>query len=375
MFDYEMLRLIWWALLGVLLAGFAIMDGFDLGVAMLFRFLGKGDAERRVLLETIESVWDGNQVWFILGGGAVFAAWPILYATSFSGFYLAMLLVLLALILRPVSFVFRNKLVNASWRNVWDWGLFISGVVPSLVFGVAFGNILQGVPFHFDDTLRVTYEGGLLGLLNPYALLCGLVSVAMLTMHGATYAALKADSLIAQRAMTTARVAAIAYAVLFTVAGIWLANGIVGYRITSVLDPNAPSNPLNKQVMQVAGAWLDNYQRYPWMLAAPVLAYLGALLAWMTVKIRPGVAFVGSALTAASSICTVGFSVFPFLLPSSSSPTSSLTVWDASSSRGTLLNMLIAAVIFVPIVLLYTGWVFRVLRGRVLLKDLHDEAY
>jgi cytochrome bd ubiquinol oxidase subunit II len=375
MLDYEMLRLIWWALLGLLLAGFAIMDGFDLGVAMLFRFLGKNDPERRVLLETIEPVWDGNQVWFILGGGAVFAAWPILYATSFSGFYLAMLLVLLALILRPVSFVFRNKLTSAGWRNVWDWGLFISGVVPSLVFGVAFGNVLQGVPFHFDDTLRMTYEGGLLGLLNPYALLCGLVSVVMLTMHGATYAALKADSVIALRAAVAARSAALAYAVLFTVAGIWLANDISGYRITSILNTNAPSNPLNKQVMQVAGAWLDNYQSHPWMLATPLLAYLGALLVWMSVRIRPGIAFVGSALTVAATICTAGFSVFPFLLPSSTSPASSLTIWDASSSRGTLFNMLIAVLIFVPIVLAYTGWVFRVLRGRVSLKDLHDGAY
>lgn len=375
MFDYETLRLIWWALLGVLLAGFAITDGFDLGVAMLFRFLGRNDDERRVLIETIEPVWEGNQVWFILGGGAIFAAWPILYATSFSGFYAAMLLVLLALILRPVSFVFRGKLLGTQWRNTWDWTLFVSGLVPSLVFGVAFGNYLLGVPFHFDETLRMTYEGGFFALLNPFALLCGLVSIAMLVMHGANYAALKTESPLNERAYTTARVAALAFIVLFSIAGIWLATNVAGYRITSVIDPSAASNPLHKQVAIATGAWLDNYGRYPWMLAAPILAYAGALLTWLCVKQRPGTALIASGATVAASICTAGFSAFPFLLPSSSHPASSLTIWDASSSQGTLLNMLIAAVIFVPIVLLYTSWVFRILRGKVSIKDLHDGAY
>jgi cytochrome bd ubiquinol oxidase subunit II len=342
---------------------------------MLFRFLGRNDNERRILLETIEPVWDGNQVWFILGGGAIFAAWPILYATSFSGFYAAMFLVLLALILRPVSFVFRGKLPGAIWRNTWDWTLFISGLVPSLVFGVAFGNYLLGVPFHFDETLRMTYEGGFFALLNPFAVVCGLVSIAMLVMHGANYAALKTESPLNERAAGTARAAALLFIVLFTIAGFWLATRVAGYRITSIVDPNAASNPLNKQVAIEAGAWLKNYSHYPWMLAAPVLAYVGALLAWMTVRKRPGIAFIGSAITAAATICTAGFSAFPFLLPSSSHPGSSLTVWDASSSQGTLLNMLIAAVIFVPIVLIYTAWVFRILRGKVSIKDLHDGAY
>ncbi len=375
MFDYEVLRLTWWALLGLLLSGFAIMDGFDLGVAMLFRFVARNDDERRVLLETIEPVWEGNQVWFILGGGAIFAAWPLLYATSFSGFYMAMFLVLLALILRPVSFVFRGKLMSASWRNTWDWTLFVSGLVPSLVFGVAFGNYLLGVPFHFDTSLRVTYEGGFFALLNPFAVLCGLVSIAMLIMHGGSYLALKTESPLNERAVTTARWSAMLFVVLFSAAGVWLATHVDGYRITSVIDPNAPSNPLNKQVVIDAGAWLDNYGRYPWMLLAPILAYLGALLALVSVRRAPGLAFIGSALTAAATICTAGFSAFPFLLPSSSNPGSSLTVWDASSSRDTLFNMLIAAIIFVPLILVYTSWVFRVLRGKVSIKDLHDGAY
>lgn len=373
MFDYEALRLIWWALLGVLLAGFAIMDGFDLGIAMLFRFLGNNDDERRVLLETIEPVWDGNQVWFILGGGAIFAAWPMLYATSFSGFYVAMLLVLLALILRPVSFVFRNKLRDATWRKTWDWALFVSGFVPALVFGVAFGNYLKGVPFQFDANLRMTYEGSFFALLNPFGLLCGVVSVVMIGMHGASYAALKTEEPISTRAANVARWMAVLFVLLLSLAGVFVAN-IDGYRITSVIDPNAVSNPLYKQVVAVPGAWFDNYHHYRWMWLAPIVAYLGALTAWLNVRTRPGFAFIGSALTSAATICTAGFSAFPFLLPSSSHPSSSLTVWDASSSQGTLLNMLIAAVIFVPIVLLYTAWVYRVLRGKVSLKSLHEEG-
>ena len=375
MFDYETLRVIWWSLLGVLLAGFAIMDGFDLGVAMLFRFIGRTDRERRALLETIEPVWDGNQVWFILGGGAIFAAWPVLYAVSFSGFYLAMLLVLLALILRPVSFVFRNKLLSPSWRSVWDWTLFASGLVPSLIFGVAFGNVLLGVPFHFDDTLRMTYEGSFIALLQPFALLCGLTSIAMLAMHGANYAAVKSEVPIGPRAATVARVAAAAFIVSFALAGIWMAMRIPGYRITSAVDPNAASNPLDKSVAAAAGAWLDNYRAHAWMMLAPVLAFTGAGLTLLTARRAPLMAFIGSAITAAATICTAGFSVFPFLLPSSSSPNSSLTVWDASSSRGTLFNMLIATVVFIPLVLGYTAWVFRVLRGKISLRDLHDGTY
>ena len=375
MIDYEILRLIWWALLGLLLAGFAIMDGFDLGVATWFRFIGNNDDERRVLLETIEPVWDGNQVWLLLGGGAIFAAWPLLYAVAFSGFYEALLLVLLALILRPVSFVFRGKLTDPVWRNIWDWGLFVSGIIPSLVFGVAFGNVLQGVPFYFDDTMRMTYDGSFFALLNPFAVLCGLVSLSMIGMHGMTYAALKTESSIQERVIMLSRVMAIIYVVVFAAAGLWLAQSIDGYVIASNINVDAVSNPLNKQVVITAGAWLENYGRYPWMLLAPILAFVCALAVIMLVSRRPGLAFIASALACAATISTAGFSLFPFLLPSSTHPQSSLTVWDASSSQATLFNMLIAAVIFVPIVVLYTSWVFRVLRGKISINDLHDGAY
>lgn len=364
--DYGTLRLIWWVLLGALLIGFAVMDGFDLGVGALLPFVAKTDDERRIAINTIGPVWEGNQVWLILGGGAIFAAWPPLYAVAFSGFYLAMFLVLCALILRPVGFKFRSKIADARWRSIWDWALFLGGFIPALIFGVAVGNMLQGVPFRFDDALRLTYEGGLIGLLNPFALLCGLVSVAMLMLHGGAYLALKAGEPVATRAAAFAKWAALALVVLFSVGGIWVAFGIDGYAVTQSLGHDGPSNPTFKQVVAKTGGLLANYGRYPWLMTAPALVYVGALLAvWCLHMRRPGFAFTLTSVAVASVIATAGLSAFPFLLPSSLDPNVSLTVFDASSSRLTLMIMLVATLIFLPIVLLYTAWVYYVLRGRV----------
>ncbi|MDQ0995893.1 cytochrome d oxidase subunit CydB [Phyllobacterium ifriqiyense] len=182
--DYETLRLIWWVLLGTLLIGFAVTDGFDLGIGTLLPFIAKNDMERRVVINTIGPIWEGNQVWLIVGGGVIFAAWPPLYAVSFSGFYLAMFVILAALIIRPVAFKYRSKRESLLWRSAWDWALFVGGFVPALIFGVAVGNVIQGVPFRFNNELRIFYEGSFFGLLNPFALLCGVLSVAMLVMHG-----------------------------------------------------------------------------------------------------------------------------------------------------------------------------------------------
>ena len=372
--DYEILRLIWWLLLGVLLIGFAVTDGFDLGVGALFRFIGKTDDERRALLEAIEPVWDGNQVWFILGGGAVFAAWPLLYAASFSGLYFAMLLVLLALILRPVGFMFRNKLESPGWRNVWDWALFIGGAVPALLFGVAFGNLFLGLPFHIDAIANPIYTGSFFGLLHPFALLCGLVSLAMLVLHGAAYAALKVEDPMGARARRAGQWAGGLLLLAFSVAGLWLYFGLEGLRLTGELDPNGPSNPLRKTAEWGAGAWLGNFAATPWLWAAPLLTYLGAGLsiAWLRAN-RPGLALVASGAGVAGVIFTAGLALFPFLMPSKTDPASSLSVWDASSSRLTLFIMLICVVIFLPIVLAYTAWVFRVLRGKITLEHVRGQ--
>lgn len=365
-FDYETLRVIWWVLLGLLLIGIAVMDGFDFGVGILLHRVARTDLERRVTLNTIGPVWEGNQVWLILGGGAIFAAWPALYAVAFSGFYFAMLLVLLGLILRPIGFKYRSKINNQRWRQYWDVALFLGGFLPALLFGVALGNVLQGVPFYFDESLRMYYTGTLFGLLNPFALLCGLVSVAMLTMHGGVYLINKTNDIVQQRAKNYAIGAAIILIVLFAVAGIWIAHGINGFVVTGMLNHDAPSNPLYKQVNLQAGAWISNYMLHPIFIFVPALGFVGALMTILFLTIRCfKLAWVMSAASIAGVVATVGVSMFPFLLPSSIHPNMSLLVWDASSSHLTLFIMLIATVIFLPIILLYTSWVYRVLRGKV----------
>jgi cytochrome d ubiquinol oxidase subunit II len=375
MLDYEILRVIWWLLLGTLLIGFAVMDGFDLGAAMLLPFVARTDKERRIVLNTIGPVWEGNQVWLILGAGAIFAAWPTLYAVAFSGFYLAMFLALAALILRSVSFKFRSEIENPRWRTFWDFALFVSGVVPALIFGVAVGNALRGVPFRFDDALHMTYEGGLLGLLNPFALLCGLVSCAMLVMHGGMYLALKADQPVADRAGNYARRAAPIMLALFIAGGIYAKFGVEGYQITSNLPHDGPSNPLLKTVARGGGLLLANFGAYHWMLLAPALVFIGAFSAMLFLAARRGgLALTASAAALLGVIATAGLSAFPFLLPSSLDPNASLTVWDSSSSRMTLLIMLIAVVVFLPIVLAYTAFVYRVLRGRVTMAYVEDNS-
>ena len=369
MFDYQSLRVIWWALLGTLLIGFAIMDGFDFGVAGLLKVLGRNNEERQVLLEGIEPTWEGNQVWFILAGGATFAAWPMLYAVSFSGMYMAIALVLLALILRPVGFNFRGKIHDSRWASLWDWVLSGSGLVVMLVAGVAFGNLFLGLPFSFDDDLRMSWQGGFFDLLHPFALLCGLVSLSMLLAHGACFAAMKADHSIAARAVTIARWMTLLFATLYVLAGIWLAWGVPGYAIAGPVVTDGPANPLFKQVA-VGGSWFAGYMQYPWFWAAPLLALASAVGVQALIGRRSVTGFIASSLMVGSTIASAGFALFPFLLPSSLDPHSSLTVWDASSSRGTLQLMLLVTAVLLPIVIAYTSWVYRVMRGRVTLEQV-----
>ncbi|CAN7369538.1 cytochrome d ubiquinol oxidase subunit II [Variovorax sp. LjRoot290] len=377
--SYETLRLVWWLLLGVLLIGFAVTDGFDLGANMLLPFAGRNDLERRVIINSVGPVWEGNQVWLILGGGAIFAAWPQLYAVSFSGFYLAMFAILVPLILRPVAFKFRSKNDDARWRTRWDWTLFVTGLVPALIFGVAMGNVLQGVPFRLAPDMRIFYEGSFFGLLNPFALLCGLVSVAMLVMHGSAWLQLKTQGPIADRARAFGSVAALLTLVLYALAGYVLWSWVDGYRVTSALPTDGPSNPLLKMVEVQPGAWFANYAARPWMWAAPGLGLAGALLAFVGLRLRREVfTLLASALGIVGIILSVGASMFPFILPSSIDPRASLTVWDSSSSHLTLFIMLVVTAIFIPLIVAYTSWVYKVLWGKVdadAIKNERGHAY
>jgi cytochrome d ubiquinol oxidase subunit II len=375
-FDYETLKLIWWLFVGVLMVGFAITDGFDLGIGALLPFLGKTDDERRVIINSIGATWEGNQVWFVTAGGAIFAAWPVVYATAFSGFYAALMLTLFALFFRPVGFDYRSKVADPRWRSVWDWGLFAGGFVPALIFGVAFGNLLQGVPFSFDGDMRVTYSGNFWQLLNPFGLLAGVVSLAMLLMHGSVYLQIRTEGVIAERARRVTKITGAIFIVCFILAGIWIMNGIEGYRIVSMLPANLVSTPLDKVVEKAAGAWLTNYSNYPLLWLAPILGIAGALLAIATSSMGKLIlAFIASSIMLSGVIFTAGIAMFPFIMPSSSDPKSSLTIWDAVSSHMTLQIMFWVVLVFLPIILAYTSWVYSVLRGKITVETVRANEH
>lgn len=375
--EYDTLRLIWWALLGVLLIGFALTDGFDMGVGALLPFVAKTDVERRVAINTVGPVWEGNQVWFILGGGAIFAAWPPLYAVSFSGFYLAMFVILAAFIVRPVAFKYRSKREGAAWRARWDWALFVGGAVPALLFGVAVGNVLLGVPFYLTEDLMPMYPGNAFikfaGLLRPFALLAGVVSLSMLLMHGAAWLSLKAEGPVAERARRIGTKAGIVAAAGYALAGLWLAVGIDGFALGEVAS-NGPSNPLYSEVTQ-GGSWLAAYTARPWIVIAPVMGFVGIAMAVLGLRAGREVStLLWSKLGIFGIIASVGLTMFPFILPSTLSPDSSLTVWDASSSHQTLFVMLVVTVIFMPMILAYTAWVYKVLWGKVTEADVTQNS-
>ena len=372
-FDYEILKMIWWLFVGVLLIGFAITDGMDMGVGNLLPFVGKNDDERRIMINTVGPHWDGNQVWLITAGGAIFAAWPAVYAAAFSGFYFAMLLVLFALFFRPVGFDYRSKLGDARWRNAWDWGLFAGGAIPSLVFGVAFGNLILGVPFHLDELLRPYYTGSFWALLNPFALLAGVVSFTLLTMHGGIWIQMRTSGEISERAKQWITGSGMVAFAAFAAAGIWLSFGIDGYKILTQPALDALPNPLAKTVEITEGAWLSNYASYPLTLLFPLFGFVGISGTILLSRAnRPGMGFVSSSLAIIGVIMTAGVSMFPFIMPSSSHPSHSFTIWDASSSHLTLTVMFWATLIFLPIVISYTLWNYHKMWGKLSADDIKD---
>lgn len=373
--DYEALRFIWWLLIGVLLIGFVVTDGFDIGVAVLLKVIGKNNNQRRVMINSIAPHWDGNQVWLITAAGALFAAWPTVYAAAFSGFYLAMMLTLFALFLRPIGFEYRAKIDDPAWRDKWDWALTAGSAIPALVFGIAFGNLLQGVPFHFDDILRLHYTGSFFALFNPFALLVGLLSLLMLVNHGATYLQLKTEGELRTRSEKVSVLLAASCAALFTLAGIWLYFAIDGYSVTSVIDPNGINRTIEKTVTVSAKAWFANYAKWPLLWLLPALGIIGFILCSLASAAKWHIAaFVSSALALAMVILTFGASMFPFIMPSSSMPAHSLTMWDATASEHSLMIMFIVACVFVPTVLLYTAWSYFVMRGRLNEQHIKDNS-
>ncbi len=368
----EILQITWWVLLGVLLIGFALTDGFDLGVASLLTTLAKTDDERRLMINTIAPVWESNQVWLILGAGAIFAAWPVVYAVAFSTMYFAMLLVLVCLIIRPVGLKFRSKMPSQNWRNCWDWALCVTSIIPSLLFGVAVGNAILGLPFMFDDHLMLQTKGVFFELFNPFALLTGFISLMMLLAHGAAYLRLKIDHPIAQKAHGVQKAFSFLALVCFISAGLVLNNTCFGFTLESASgSQNILAKIVGVQLIDESGELTQRFFKSSAQIAA-MMAFFGFLLSMVSGKRKAIVGFLSTSLSIIGVIATAGLATFPFILPSTLAPNHSLTVWDASSSRLTLFIMLIAVGVFLPFVLGYVTWTYRVFRKRLTLKDLSD---
>ncbi len=331
------LQVVWFMLVAVLFTVFFLLEGFDYGVGILLPFLGKDDTERRVIINTIGPVWDGNEVWMITAGGAMFAAFPNWYATLFSGFYLPLFLMLIALIVRGVAFEFRSKDARPQWRSWWDWMIFVGSFVPALLWGVALGNIIRGVPI--DANMQ--YVGGFFNLLNPYALLGGLASVSLFALHGAIFLNLRTTDVLRARSKATAQKLWIPAAVMV------FAFVIAGYFATDMftrlgVDPGP----------------------------VPILAGVALLLVpWLLRTERSGWAFVMSSVAVVFSTVTIFMGLFPRVMVSSLDPAWSLTIYNASSSPYTLKVMTIVALIFTPIVMIYQGWSYYQFRERVSPKD------
>jgi cytochrome d ubiquinol oxidase subunit II len=327
------LNTLWFILIGVLFTGYFILEGFDFGVGILLPILGKKDGDRRVIINTIGPVWDANEVWLLTAGGAMFAAFPHWYATLFSGFYLALFLMLAALIARGVAFEFRSKDKNPRWRALWDWCIFGGSFIPALLWGVAMANIVRGVPID----AQMQYVGGFFNLLNPYALLGGLAGLGVFTLHGAIFLSLRTEGELRQRAESLAN------RLWPVVLVLGAATVIASYFATDIfqrLGVNPGISALGAGAAFLVGGWLLRQKRAGW-------------------------AFAMTSLTIALTVITTFRGLFPRVMVSSLNPDWSLTVTNASSSPYTLQVMSIVALVFVPIVLIYQGWNYWVFRARL----------
>lgn len=333
------LNVVWYVLFVVIIAGYLIMDGFDLGVGILHPFLAKNDSERRISLNSIGPVWDGNEVWLVLGGGALFAAFPMVYASLFSGFYMAMMLVLLVLILRTVAIEFRSKRPSPRWRSTWDWVFFASSLGIALLLGVAFGNIMGGVLLDAEGNIG----GTLFTLLNPFALLVGVTTVFMLATHGAIYLSMKTDGeLLARVKRWIPRLMAIFFV---------LNTALV---FSSIL--------LHEVIA-------DRYLAQPYLAIFPAAALAAVLTGWLMVRRgRYFVAFLLSSAMIAGLLFSAAIGLYPNLLVSSIDPAYNLTIFNAASQPNTLTVMLVMALLGMPFVLLYTAGVYYIFRGKVQLS-------
>jgi len=333
------LETLWFVLIAVLWTGFFFLEGFDFGVGILLPFIGKDDEDRRVMINTIGPTWDGNEVWLLTAGGAMFAAFPIWYATMFSGFYLALFLILIGLIVRGVAFEYRSKNPSSEWRRAWDGAIFIGSLLPALLFGVAFGNLVRGV----EIDAAGEYVGGFWALLNPYSLTMGIASLVLFTLHGALFLSLKSRGVIYDRAVEVAKPLSIAAAAVLAVALVW------------------------SYVQADSGV-------VPGLLPIAAVVLLGVVI-WLTYAKQFAWAFVFTGLTIVAVVAAIFIGMYPDVMTSTIDPAYSLTVFNASSTTMTLQIMSIVALIFVPIVLVYQSWSYWVFRKRVGPEDVKTPTH
>ncbi len=358
--DYHTLQYIWWIIMLVLIIGFSITDGFDMGVAVLLPFIAKTDIERRVVINTVGATWEGNQVWLITALAALFAAFPQVYAVSFSTLYIALMLTLFCLFLRPVGFDYRSKLSNPKWRKYWDIALFAGGFFPCIIFGIAVGNIFLGLPFYFDKWQMIYNTASFTKLFHPFALLTSLIGLSLFCLHGATWLNVKTSGIIQSRAKKFAKFFAAFFIILWIIGGFSL-KFIHGFSI----DQNAV-------ITLKTNAWLNNFIQYPKLyficLSGIFCVGLNILLQNKFAKLS----WILSCLTIIIFFVNTAIALFPFMLPSSANLQQSLTAFNASSSHKTLFSMLIAVIIFMPLIITYTAWVYNVLKGKIEEKDIEE---
>jgi len=356
--DLESLRLIGWALLGVVMVALALCEGLTLGVALLLPLLGVDERDSRRLIASIAPAGMGNLAWLVVMVAVLFAAWPTVYAVAMASLYGLLLPILLSLLLRPLALYFWDASEDARWQRHAKKILAGGGLVSAGLLGVLAGNLLKGIPFHLDSDMRILFLGDFAGLFNPFSLLAAAVCLTLLVMHGAVFLQLKAGDELLPQTKAVALRAGGAYLLSFAAAGLWITH-LEGYHISSDILPNGASNPLAKFVKRGEGLWLDNYEHEPLLWSVPVLAFVAAIAALLLSKWdKAYFAMIASSLCVVMTVLTFGVSMFPFLLPSNISLNSSLTIWDSSASPITLQSLVWTLAFALPLMLLCSRWAF-----------------
>ncbi|MCK9606687.1 MAG: cytochrome d ubiquinol oxidase subunit II [Methylomonas sp.] len=358
--DLESLRLIGWALLGVVMVVTVLCEGITLGVTLLLPLLGTTDRDSRRLIDSIAPASMVNLAWLVVLVALLFAAWPIAYAVAMASLYTLLLPILLILLLRPLTLYFLDDCDHVQWRRHGKKLLAAGGLIPAALLGVLVGNLLKGIPFHLDSDMRILFLGDFAGLFNPFSLLVAAVCLALLAMYGGVFLQLRAGDDDGMQQQTKAIVlrAGLAFLVLFAAAGLWITH-LEGYHINSEVLPNDASNPLAKFVKRGEGLWLDNYEHQPLLWSIPVLAFLAGLaMLGLSKWDKAYFAMIAAALCVTMTVLTFGVSMFPFLLPSNISLNSSLTIWDSSASQLTLQSLLSAMAFALPLMLVCSRWVY-----------------